>query len=113
MSANVLEALGRLLERGGEPDDVLRSAVSLLIEEPGVAWAGIAFLDEGTLVLGPSAGEREEGPRIRVPIVFQDSTVGELWVDGAAEYALLERAAALLSAHVLIGWDTRGEAWEP
>ena len=113
MTSNVLEALERMLDGGGEPDDVLRAAVSVLAEEPGVAWVGIAFLDEGALVVGPAAGEPDVAHRIRVPIAFQGSAVGELWVDGAANPALLERAATLLSAHVLIGWDTKGEKWEP
>jgi hypothetical protein len=44
---------------------------------------------------------------------FQGSQVGELWVDGEAEPVFLERYALLVSAHVLIGWDTRGETWDP
>lgn len=113
MSAEALEALERTLGGGGEPDDVLREAVSVLATEPGIEWAGIAFLDEGMLVLGPTAGNQNESRRVSVPILFHDSRVGELWIDGRAERPLLERAAALLSELVLIGWDTQGEAWEP
>jgi hypothetical protein len=113
VSSKALEALDRILNRGGEPDDVLRAAVSVLAEDPGIAWAGIAFLDEGALALGPTAGEPDESCRTSVPIAFQGSRVGELWVDGSAEHGFLERVATLLSAHVLIGWDTRGETWEP
>ena len=113
MSAEVLEALDRILESGGEPDDVLREAVQALADSLGITWAGIAFLDQGTLVLGPTAGEPDESQRVSVPIVFQDSNVGELRIDGRAERTFLERAATLLSGHVLIGWDTRGEAWDP
>ena len=113
MSARALEALDRILNRGGEPDDVLRSTVSILAEEPGIAWAGIAFSEEGNVVLGPVAGKPDEAYRVRVPVVFQGSRVGELWVDGDAEQAFLERVALLVSAYVLIGWDTRGETWEP
>ena len=113
MSTKALEALDRILGRGGEPDDILRATVSALTDEPEIAWAGIAFLDEGVLTLGPTAGEPDESCRMSVPIVFQGSRVGELWVDGAAERGFLERVATLLSAHVLIGWDTRGETWEP
>jgi hypothetical protein len=39
--------------------------------------------------------------------------VGELWVDGEADRGTLERVADRLAAHVLIGWDTQGEHWEP
>ncbi|MDH4102970.1 MAG: hypothetical protein OEW52_03980 [Thermoleophilia bacterium] len=112
MSERALEALDRVVDRGDEPDDVLRSAVTVLAEDPRIAWAGIAFLDQGTLELGPTAGEPDDSQRMTVPIVFQGSDVGELWVDGDVERGFLERVAALLSAHVLIGWDTRGEHWE-
>ncbi|MBM2824090.1 MAG: hypothetical protein HW413_2836, partial [Thermoleophilia bacterium] len=50
---------------------------------------------------------------VSVPIVFQGSSVGELWIDGDVERTVLERVADRLSGHVLIGWDTRGEAWDP
>jgi len=113
VSTSVLDKLERILGRGGEPDDVLRDAVALLATEPEIAWAGIAFLDQGTLTLGPAAGEPDESRRVSVPILFQDSGVGELLVDGDADRELLERVAALLSGHVLIGWDTRGEVWDP
>jgi hypothetical protein len=48
-----------------------------------------------------------------MPVRFQGSAVGELQVDGDADQAFLERVATLISAHVLIGWDTAGEPWEP
>jgi putative methionine-R-sulfoxide reductase with GAF domain len=113
MSAEALEALDRVLNRGGEPDDVLRSTVAVLVDEPGVTWAGVAFSEEGRLVLGPEAGAPDESRRVRVPVRFQGSEVGELQVDGEADAAFLERVATLISAHVLIGWDTAGEPWEP
>ena len=113
MSTRALEALDRVLNRGGEPDDVLRAAVSILAEEPSIVWAGITFTEDDNLVLGPAAGDPDEARRVRLPVVFQGSRVGELWVDGEAEHAFLERVAVLVSAHVLIGWDTRGERWEP
>ena len=113
MSAKALEALDRVLNRGGEPDDVLWSTVAVLVDEPGVTWAGVAFSEEGRLVLGPEAGTPDESRRARVPVRFQGSEVGELQVDGEADHAFLERVATLISAHVLIGWDTAGEPWEP
>jgi len=113
MNARVLGELDRILDRGGEPDDVLREAVSALADGPNILWAGIAFLDEGTLVLGPWAGEPDPSRRRSVPIVFQGASVGELCADGDAERTLLEQVADRLSGHVLIGWDTRGETWNP
>jgi hypothetical protein len=113
MSARAFEAIEQVLERGGEPDDVLRAAVSVLVETAGVSWAGVAFTEEGRLVLGPEAGTPDESRRARVPVRFQGSEVGELQVDGEVDPAFLERVAALISGHVLIGWDTAGEPWEP
>ncbi len=113
MSTRALEALDRILNRGGDADDVLRSAVAVLADEPGIAWAGIAFQEEGELAVGPEAGAPDEQRRTRTPVVFKGSQVGELWVDGEAEPAFLGRFALLISQHVLIGWDTRGESWEP
>ena len=113
MSENALEALEHVLEGGGEPDDVLRSTVSVLVQEPGITWAGVAFSEEGRLVLGPEAGTPDQSRRVRVPVRFQGSEVGELQVDGEVDPAFLERVAALISGHVLIGWDTAGEPWEP
>ena len=113
MSERALDELAQIIERGGEPDDVLRGIVAMLAAEPGISWAGIAFLEEGQLVLGPHAGEQDAAHRIQVPVEFQAEPVGELWADGDADPAFLERVAALTSAHVLIGWDTGGQAWEP
>jgi putative methionine-R-sulfoxide reductase with GAF domain len=113
VSTHLLDALDRILERGGEPDDVLRATTALLVDEPTVAWAGMAFLEEGDLVLGPAAGKPDEAQRVRVPIAYQGKPVGELWVDGEADRRFLEKVAARISAHVLIGWDTGGEGWEP
>jgi hypothetical protein len=113
VSQPVLEELDRILNQGGEPDDVLRAAVQSLAGCPDISWAGIAFLDDGTLVFGPSAGEPAPARRVSVPIVFQGAQVGELLIDGDDERAQLEQIADRLSGHVLIGWDTRGEPWDP
>jgi hypothetical protein len=107
------EAVEAVLRRGGEADDVLRAALAALVAEPGISWVGIAFVEPDSLVLGPEAGARDEARRTRVPIAFQGAPVGELWVDGDADRAFLERLATLLSTYVLIGWDTSGEPWDP
>ena len=113
MSTGAREALVRMLERSGDADDVLREVVELLVSEPGIAWAGIAFLEGDSLVLGPEAGEPAAGERTRIPIVYDGSGVGELWVDGHADEDFLLLVAARLSAYVLVGWDVQGRAWEP
>jgi hypothetical protein len=108
-----LEALDRILNRGGDADEVLRSVVHVLVREPGLVWAGISFLDQGSFVAGPSAGTPDEATRIRVPVSFRGEPVGELAVDGDADPAFLERVAMLVSAYVLLGWDAGGETREP
>jgi hypothetical protein len=108
-----LEAIDSLLERGGDADDVLRDVVALLVAEGGCAWAGIAFLEDGSLMLGPEAGTPAEERRERLQIAYRGEKVGELWADAAADRDLLARVAALVSTHVLLGWDTGGERWEP
>lgn len=113
MSMRALAALDRILNRSEDADDALRDTVNLLAAEPGLTWAGVAFLEQGTLTLGPSAGTPDESRRLRVPISYDGEPVGELWVDGEADAAFLTRVATLLSAHVLVGWDTGGETWEP
>ncbi len=113
MIPRTFAALDQALEREAEPDDVLRAAVSALVEEPQIAWAGIAFLEQGDLVLGPVAGEPDEKRRQCVEITYRGEPVGELCIDGDTDRELLERVAALLSTHALIGWDTGGERWEP
>ena len=112
MSETVAE-LRAILGRESEADDALRATVSVLAAAPGAVWAGIAFVEEGEFVLGPSAGEPDEERRAQVPISYSGDVVGELRVDGNVSPSLLAEVAELVSSLVLIGWDTGGEAWEP
>jgi hypothetical protein len=109
-----LEAIDRILNVGGDADDVLRRVVAALHEKAGYAWAGILFVEQDELVLGPEAGSADEARRTRVPVVWQGVRVAELAVDGAPpqDAAFLARVAVLVSNHCLVGWDTGGEAWE-
>lgn len=102
-----------VLDRESEADDALRGAVSVLAAAPGAVWAAIAFVEEGELALGPSAGTPDEERRACMPISYSGDLVGELRVDGSVSSSLLEEVAELVSPLVLIGWDTGGEAWEP
>ena len=108
-----VEAIEAALDGAGDADDGLRETVRILASGHGVSWAGIAFQEEGGLVLGPSAGEEDEERRTRLPISYQGRVVGELWADGEPDHTLLARVAELISAHVLLGWDTGGQAWDP
>lgn len=113
MSDSAGDTLDEILEHGDEADDVLRRVVELLTAQPGVAWAGFAFLEGSSLSLGPNAGTPDESVRGRTAILYDGSLVGELWVDGRADEGFLTRIAASVSPYVLIGWDTQGQTWEP
>lgn len=110
--SGTLERIEGIVAGGGDPDDVLRTVVDALAAEPDISWAGIVFREEGGQVLGPRAGEPDEPRRIRVPVEYQGDRVAELVVDGRADPAFLERVAALISVHCLVGWDTGGVPWD-
>jgi hypothetical protein len=112
MSA-LAEEVDRILAAGGDADDALRAVVQALVDRGGCAWAAISFVEGGDLVPGPAAGEPDEERRTTVPVSYRGERVGELTADGALDEAELERIATLVSAHVLIGWDTGGERWTP
>ncbi len=105
--------IDRAIDEGTEPDDVLRTVVAALVDEPAVSWAGILFVDDGALTLGPEAGAPDPARRIGVPVRYEETIVGELAVDGEAETTFLTQVAERISTHVLLGWDTGGESWEP
>ena len=107
------EAIEAIAARGGEADEILRELVAALAER--YAWAGIFFVENGELVLGPQAGTPDETARTRVPVRFQGDRIAELRVDDAPEEdrKFLERVAELAAGHCLVGWDTGGEAWDP
>ena len=113
MSEDAIAEIARILEATEDADEALTRVVARIVEEPNIAWAGVAFVEDGALALGPSTGDPDESVRIRIPIAFQGDLVGELVVDGAEDAAVLGRVADLIAPYVLIGWDTRGEAWEP
>jgi hypothetical protein len=97
-----------------DADDVLRDAVADLAKT--YDWAGIAFVEEGELVLGPASGP-EPPQAFAVPILYDGSPVAELRVAPPEvtpeQRASLEREAERLSPYCLVGWDTGGEAWTP
>ena len=114
-TSEALEAVDVIVNSGGDADDILRQIVNLLHKQAGYAWAGIYFLEDGDLTLGPEAGTPRESRRTRVPVTWQGSRVAELAIDDAPEEdrMFLERVAVLVSGHCLVGWDTGGESWEP
>ena len=112
-----LEAVERILNRGGDVDDVLRAGVAAIEERiPHYARVGIAFMEDGRLELGPHAGSGE-GEEVRALVTFEGAPVAELVVHRAEgrddDEPFLERVATLISPYCLVGWDTGGEAWTP
>jgi len=96
-----------------DADDVLRQTVADLAGGEGCSWAGIFFVEDRALVLGPQAGDEDEGRRISVPVTWKGDKVAELAVDGEVDQARLEQVAAEIADLCLVGWDTGGDAWEP
>ena len=97
LTTGALEAVDRILNRGGDPTDVLRAVVGALVGRRACAWASIRFV-EGTLVAGPEAGMQRPADRLEVPVVFQGKRVAELAADGCVDRAFLERVALVISA---------------
>jgi hypothetical protein len=95
-----------------DADDQLRQVVASLVARDDCVWAGIYFVEEETLVLGPEAGTPEPGRRTAVPVVWRDTRVAELAADGAVAQQDLEAVAADIGDLCLVGWDTGGELWQ-
>jgi putative methionine-R-sulfoxide reductase with GAF domain len=113
-----LDAVERILNRGGDADDVLRAVVGVLGDRfTHYRWVGISFVENGNLVLGPSHGTASGGVRLEAPVSFQEHEVARLVVETAVDDVrdppFLERVATLVSPYCLVGWDTGGEAWSP
>jgi putative methionine-R-sulfoxide reductase with GAF domain len=110
-----LETIEQIVARGGEADEILRDVVAALHTDAGYAWAGIFFAEEGEYALGPHAGAPHDASRTTLAVAWQGERIAELAVDDAPEEdrMFLERVAALVADHCLVGWDTGGETWEP
>ena len=95
-----------------DADEQLRQTVSELAAREGCSWAGIYFVEEDDLVLGPEAGTPDPERRTPVPVIWRDTRVAELAVDGYIEPADLEAVAERIADLCLVGWDTGGEMWQ-
>jgi len=115
VSEAALAAVEAVVARGGDADDVLRAVVVALHDDAGYAWAGILFVEDGALSLGPEAGTPGTAERTTVPVSWDGEPVAELAVEGAGsdDGPFLARVAELVSDYCLVGWDTGGEEWNP
>jgi hypothetical protein len=95
-----------------DADDLLRRAVAELAARDGCTWAGIYFVEEDRLVLGPEAGTPDPERRTTVPVLWRGTRVAELAADGTLAPADLEPVAAGVADLCLVGWDTGGEVWQ-
>ncbi|HET9115821.1 MAG TPA: hypothetical protein VFN33_06980 [Gaiellaceae bacterium] len=95
-----------------DADEQLRQTVAELAAQENCSWAGIYFVEEDELVLGPEAGTPDPSRRTAVPVVWRDTRVAELAADGTVEPVELEAVAARIADLCLVGWDTGGQAWE-
>jgi hypothetical protein len=96
-----------------DADDILRQTVAMLSTAQGCTWAGIFFVEDGKLALGPESGTPDEARRTAVPVQWKGDKIAELAVDGDSDVARLEQIAAEIADLCLVGWDTGGEAWVP
>jgi hypothetical protein len=95
-----------------DADDLLRRAVADLAARDHCSWAGIYFVEEDSLVLGPEAGTPAPERRTSVPVLWRETQVAELAADGDVEQTELEAVANGIADLCLVGWDTGGEAWQ-
>lgn len=95
-----------------DADDLLRQAVADLADREDCSWAGVYFVEGDRLALGPEAGTPEPERRRTVPVLWRDTRVAELAVDGDVERSELARVAAEIADLCLVGWDTGGEMWQ-
>jgi hypothetical protein len=112
MSSAALDAIDDALSASGDADDVLRGVVGALVEQGGCDWAGILFVEDGELVLGPEAGAPNPDARAQLPVVYEGVRVAELVADGCDDTTLLDQVAQRIAALCLVGWDTGGVPWD-
>jgi hypothetical protein len=100
--SGALEAVDRILNRGGQPDDVLRDVLEALVERGATDWAGVAFLEDGRPVLGPSLGAARPDEIETRRIELGGGFVGELWTAPGGDRAVLDRVAVVVAPYVRV-----------
>jgi hypothetical protein len=105
-----LEAIERILNRGGDADDVLREVLAVLGRL--YPYVAVEFVEEDGTLLGPELGTLR-GEAVEFPVVYQARRIGALLAAGAQDddRPFLERVATIVSPYVLVGWDTGGIPW--
>jgi putative methionine-R-sulfoxide reductase with GAF domain len=81
--SGALEAIDRILNRGGDADDVLRQVVSILHDRfDHYSWVGIYFVEGDNLVIGPWQGPQ---PTEHVRIAVGEGVCGAAAASGRTE----------------------------
>jgi hypothetical protein len=91
-----LEAVERILNRGGNAEDVLREVLAAL-RLRGISFASVQVA--GRNGLGDALVVGEQGERIVAPVVHEGSEIGSLAL-AADDRAFVERVATLISWYV-------------
>ena len=84
-SSGALEAVERVLNRGGEPEDVLRAVVETLRQHTNAK-------------VGVTRGKPPEDAQVHA-IVWQGVEVATLWADTKRDEALFARVAVIVSPY--------------
>jgi hypothetical protein len=98
-TSDVLEAVDRIIERGGDSEDVLQATVTAIVDRGGAKWAAVFLNDEGELIVGAHAGVAEPGERRTAAVVREGAHLGEVAVDGLDDQPLIERVASLIAPY--------------
>ena len=99
MSADLLEAVSEIVDRGDDSDEVLQAVVSAIVDKSDAKWAAVLLDADGELVVGPHAGIAEPEERRTAPIVLARAHLGELAVDGLDDQPMIDRLAALVAPY--------------
>jgi hypothetical protein len=100
-----LEAVERILNRGGDADVVLRAVLEAL-QSRGASSARVLFMEDGRLVERPALGGEPGG--ITAPVFYDGTEVGSLEL-GFGDIAFAERVATLIAPYV-VRLDTSRDA---
>jgi hypothetical protein len=91
-----LEAVERILNRGGEAEGVVQAVLEAL-NARGVPCAKLRLAADGRWVDGPTVGRQAEG--VVSPVVFEGREIGSLELS-TGDSAFVERVAVLISPYV-------------
>lgn len=103
-----LEAVERILNRGGDAEGVLRAVLEAL-RSRGISFAQVQLAEGDGLDAGLTVGEQCEA--VAVPVVYAGLTVGSLEL-ATDDHAFAERVATLIS-HYVARLEARGNSARP